>query len=338
MTGPTSCSCRTSWWTRPRACVHSTDGCSPGSGACTREARSSMLPAEAHWCLPKPGCSTGSRRRRTGAMRRSSARISQCRSACGPHSGAGRPRPQHGLLRRRVILAGSRALLIVQYGGTEEAIRMSKLFLYQWHRDGQLPYASMIRMSIMATPSSCAARPGSHRTTSVADIVAELVRQSGSTQAHVRPPLPGGDRLFAARLHPGSAHRGGKAILETSAVPVDAVGREVGYEDIASFRRLFRRLAGMHARRLPPQVPDACLRRSQQKGAPLAPSAKATPRELHVIRSRWRAAPLGRCSRPGSNVREQCAKTAAAPRFRRFRQRRHAVRAAAARRVPPYQS
>src|SRR5262245_50804180 len=35
-------------------------------------------------------------------------------------------------------------LLIAKHGGTEEAIRISKVFLYQWHRDGQLPYASMI--------------------------------------------------------------------------------------------------------------------------------------------------------------------------------------------------
>ncbi len=35
-------------------------------------------------------------------------------------------------------------LLIAKHGGSEEAIRMSKFFLYQWHRDGQLPYASMI--------------------------------------------------------------------------------------------------------------------------------------------------------------------------------------------------
>src|SRR5690606_3464421 len=34
-------------------------------------------------------------------------------------------------------------LLIARYGGGEEAIRISRFFLYQWHRDGQLPYASM---------------------------------------------------------------------------------------------------------------------------------------------------------------------------------------------------
>ena len=36
-----------------------------------------------------------------------------------------------------------------------------------------------------------------------------------------------------------------KQLLETSTVAVEQIGREVGYEDAASFRRLFRRLTGM---------------------------------------------------------------------------------------------
>ncbi len=77
------------------------------------------------------------------------------------------------------------------------------------------------------------------------DIVAELVSQSG---------LP--KRTFDRRFRAATGYsplayiqalrvEEAKHALETSAVPVDAVGREVGYEDAASFRRLFRRLAGM---------------------------------------------------------------------------------------------
>jgi transcriptional regulator GlxA family with amidase domain len=36
-----------------------------------------------------------------------------------------------------------------------------------------------------------------------------------------------------------------KQMLETGAMVVDAIGRAVGYENAASFRRLFRRLTGM---------------------------------------------------------------------------------------------
>ena len=75
-------------------------------------------------------------------------------------------------------------LLIARHAGTEEAIRISKLFLYQWHRDGQLPYAAMI------------------------------IEEA-------------------------------KRLLERGSTSIEAVAQEVGYEDMASFRRLFRRLAGM---------------------------------------------------------------------------------------------
>ncbi|WEX73956.1 helix-turn-helix domain-containing protein [Sinorhizobium numidicum] len=136
-------------------------------------------------------------------------------------------------------------LLIAKYGGTEEAIRISKLFLYQWHRDGQLPYASMIanvdhRDGVILRCQTWLAQNYERP-----DIVAELVRRSG---------LP--KRTFDRRFRAATGYsplayvqalriEEAKQLLETSSAPVEAVGREVGYEDSASFRRLFRRLAGM---------------------------------------------------------------------------------------------
>jgi transcriptional regulator GlxA family with amidase domain len=136
-------------------------------------------------------------------------------------------------------------LLISKYGGTEEAIRMSKLFLYQWHRDGQLPYASMIQNVDHGDAVIVRCQTWIAQNYERADIVTELVRQSG---------LP--KRTFDRRFRAATGYsplayiqalriEEAKQLLETSAVPADAVGREVGYEDSASFRRLFRRLAGM---------------------------------------------------------------------------------------------
>ncbi|HXE69043.1 MAG TPA: AraC family transcriptional regulator, partial [Hyphomicrobiaceae bacterium] len=81
-------------------------------------------------------------------------------------------------------------------------------------------------------PTSAIARPGWGPITSGADIVRELVRQSG---------LPKGtfDRRFRAAtgysplayiqaLHIEEA----KQLLETGAATIEAVAREVGYEDM----------------------------------------------------------------------------------------------------------
>ena len=136
-------------------------------------------------------------------------------------------------------------LLVSKYGGTEEAIRMSKLFLYQWHRDGQLPYASMVQNVDHGDGVIVKCRTGSRSTISGRT-------SSRSWCAGTRMPKRSFDRRFrAATGYSPLAYiqtlriEEAKQLLETSSIPVEQVGREVGYEDAASFRRLFRRLTGI---------------------------------------------------------------------------------------------
>jgi len=136
-------------------------------------------------------------------------------------------------------------LLVAKHGGTEEAIRMSKLFLYQWHRDGQLPYASMVQNANHGDGIILHCQQWIAQHYERQDIIAQLVRESGL-------PKRSFDRRFrAATGYSPLAYvqtlriEEAKQLLETSTVAVETVGREVGYEDAASFRRLFRRLTGM---------------------------------------------------------------------------------------------
>ena len=171
-------------------------------------------------------------------------------------------------------------LLIARYGGTQEALRMSKIFLHQWHRDGQLPYASMIAnvQHGDAVIMRCQSWLGENYNR--ADIVAALVRHSG---------LP--KRTFDRRFRTATGYsplayvqtlriEEAKQSLETGSAPVDAVAREVGYEDPASFRRLFLRLAGItpgdYRRKF--QLPDIVAKSAQktrQRKATAGKSSKA---------------------------------------------------------------
>lgn len=136
-------------------------------------------------------------------------------------------------------------MLIAKHGGTDEAIRMSKFFLYQWHRDGQLPYQSMVRnvnhgdAVILACQEWIAEHYDSH------DAVAELARKSGL-------PKRSFDRRFRAATGYSPLEyvqtlrvEEAKHLLERGTAGLEEIGREVGYEDAASFRRLFRRLTGL---------------------------------------------------------------------------------------------
>jgi transcriptional regulator GlxA family with amidase domain len=136
-------------------------------------------------------------------------------------------------------------LLVARYGSTEEAIRISRLFLYQWHRDGQLPFASMANNVVHGDAIVLKCQSWLAANYDRADVVAEVSRVSG---------LP--KRTFDRRFRAATGYstlayvqalriEEAKHMLETSTVPVDRVGREVGYEDTASFRRLFRRLTGI---------------------------------------------------------------------------------------------
>jgi transcriptional regulator GlxA family with amidase domain len=136
-------------------------------------------------------------------------------------------------------------LLVAKYGGTQEAIRMSKLFLYQWHREGQLPFASMIENVDHGDAIILRCQQWIAQHYQRQDIVAELVRESGlpkrSFDRRFRAATGYSPLAYVQTLRVEEA----KQLLETSAAAVEQVGRDVGYEDPASFRRLFRRLSGM---------------------------------------------------------------------------------------------
>jgi transcriptional regulator GlxA family with amidase domain len=166
-------------------------------------------------------------------------------------------------------------LLVARYGGTAEAIRMSKLFLYQWHRDGQLPYASMVQNVKHGDATIARCQQWIAHNYDKADIVAEVVRQSG---------LP--KRTFDRRFKAATGYsplsyiqalriEEAKHVLETTDIAVDSVARQVGYEDAASFRRLFRSLAGLNPRDYrrkmqPPQI----VRALDGDGPPRAPAQR----------------------------------------------------------------
>jgi transcriptional regulator GlxA family with amidase domain len=136
-------------------------------------------------------------------------------------------------------------LLIAKFGGTDEAIRISKFFLYQWHRDGQLPYASMMSSGAHGDAAIERCQTWLAQNYERADIIAELVQRSG---------LP--KRTFDRRFRTATGYsplayvqalriEEAKHLLETGNQPIDEIAREVGYTDLASFRRLFRRQVGM---------------------------------------------------------------------------------------------
>jgi transcriptional regulator GlxA family with amidase domain len=168
-------------------------------------------------------------------------------------------------------------LLTAKYGGTDEAIRLSKFFLYQWHREGQLPFASMIANKAHGDAAIERCQIWLAQNYERADIIADLVQRSG---------LP--KRTFDRRFRSATGYsplayvqalriEEAKHLLETGAQPIEEIAQEVGYTDLASFRRLFRRQAGMspgdYRRKL--QLPDFVRQMATQRPAGRAETTAA---------------------------------------------------------------
>jgi transcriptional regulator GlxA family with amidase domain len=167
--------------------------------------------------------------------------------------------------------------MVAKHVAPQEAMRLSKVFLYQWHRDGQLPYACFMQNAehddgvIHAQQEWLA--DNYHR----ADVLALLVERS-------RLPKRTFDRRFkrATGYAPLSYVQAlrieeAKQFLETTNLAIEVIAPKVGYQDLASFRRLFARLTGLApgAYRRKFQMPRSIERAVQ--GEALVPSEAAAP-------------------------------------------------------------
>jgi len=167
-------------------------------------------------------------------------------------------------------------MLIARHVGPDEAIRVAKIFLYQWHQEGQSAYASLLcgvrnDDRVIDRLQSWIA-DNYHRR----DVVFELTALSNLPKRTL-------DRRFRratgyAPLAYVQAMRieEAKQMLETSDASIESIAVDVGYEDVPHFRRLFQRLTGMRPSdyrkkfRVPPmpEIPSTRRTSSARRGTP----------------------------------------------------------------------
>ena len=155
--------------------------------------------------------------------------------------------PEH-----RIVTAGGSAswtdlvvYLVARFSGKEEARRISKIFLFGDRGDGQLPFAMLARPKQHddRLMSECQAWIATNY--GLANPVASMTERSG---------LPA--RTFARRFRRATGYtpiayvqtlriEEAKQMLEATDEAIETVAEEVGYQDVAAFRRLFKRLTGV---------------------------------------------------------------------------------------------
>jgi transcriptional regulator GlxA family with amidase domain len=153
---------------------------------------------------------------------------------------------------QRLVMAGGGTswhdlalFLIARYVGVEEAMRVARLHLLDWHHVGQQPFAALTRnrQATDAVIADCQTWIAEHYDRDAP--VAAMAKRSGLAERSFKrrfaeatgmSPL---EYVHALRLEET------KHMLETTDLSVEAVANQVGYEDASFFGRLFRRKVGL---------------------------------------------------------------------------------------------
>ncbi|WP_026756150.1 GlxA family transcriptional regulator [Sediminimonas qiaohouensis] len=135
--------------------------------------------------------------------------------------------------------------LVARFFGAEEAMNLARIYLIDWHKDGQLPFAALARAAQTRDGTVAQAQEWIALNYAHAAPVGAMVTQSAMAERTFKrrfkeatglTPL---DYVHAVRLEEA------KQLLETSDMGIPALAREIGYEDDSFFRRLFRRKVGL---------------------------------------------------------------------------------------------
>jgi transcriptional regulator GlxA family with amidase domain len=183
---------------------------------------------------------------------------------------------------QRLIMAGGGTswhdlalFLIGRLVGTEEAMRVARLHLLDWHHVGQLPFASLTRTRQVddALIAKCQEWIAQHydRGSPVAAMAAlsGLAERSFKRRFERATGVSPLEYVHTLRLEEA------KHVLETTDRPVEAIANEIGYEDASFFGRLFRRKVG-----LTPAQYRKRFRSLRQALTDVAPAARADVRPL----------------------------------------------------------
>ena len=150
--------------------------------------------------------------------------------------------------------------IISRHCGPGEALHIAKLYLLQWHGDGQLPFASLVRRQPHADSVVRQAEDWLRKHYRESNAVAGVVEQCGIPERSLK-------RRFSAAT--GSTVIGyvqnlrieeAKRLLESGDTSSDNIAAAVGYENPAFFRKLFKRCTGLtagHYRRMFRPISDA---------------------------------------------------------------------------------
>ena len=135
--------------------------------------------------------------------------------------------------------------IISRHCSPGEALRIAKVYLLKWHSEGQRPYATLVRRQPHADSVVRQCEEWLEKNYREPGAVAGVVKASGTPERSLkrRFKMATGTTLidYTQNLRVEEAKR----LLEAEQMSVEDISGEVGYENLAFFRRLFKRCTGL---------------------------------------------------------------------------------------------
>ncbi len=135
--------------------------------------------------------------------------------------------------------------IIARFVSPGEALRIAQVYLLKWHGEGQLPYTPLVRRTDHgdAVVRECEAwLAEGYRE---ADAIRQAVAQSGLAERTLKRRFKAATGSTLIQYLQNCRVEAAKRRLEGSHLAVDVISADVGYEDPAFFRRLFKRSTGL---------------------------------------------------------------------------------------------
>ena len=135
--------------------------------------------------------------------------------------------------------------IIGRHAGPGEALRIAKVYLLKWHKEGQLPYAPLVRIQphADAVVSECEKWLAQHFRE--ATTVARVVRHARMPERTLKRRFKAATGMALIDYVQNLRIEEAKRLLESTVQAAEEISAEVGYEDASFFRRLFRRRTGL---------------------------------------------------------------------------------------------
>lgn len=135
--------------------------------------------------------------------------------------------------------------IISRHCSPGEALRIAKAYLLKWHSEGQLPYASLVRRQPHADSvvRTCEGWLDEHYRET--DAVTGAVMTSGIPKRSLKRRFKMATGITLIGYIQNLRIEEAKRLLETEETSIERISIHSGYENLAFFRRLFKRLTGM---------------------------------------------------------------------------------------------